>query len=252
LLDRVRFVLVGTTHPGNIGACARAMKNMGLGDLALARPACGLPHPDADALAAGAVELVRRATIHPTLEAAVADCALVVGTSSRRRSLAWPELEPRGLAAAIRALPADARAAVVFGPERIGLDNDELARCTHLVVIPANPEYAALNLAQAAQILAWELRMSSLAPAAPPPAGASFDGMPLASHAELEAYYARLEAALRARGFLAADNPRHLMKRIRRLYGRALPDRNEINILQGMLTALLDDAAQAGKDGGNT
>jgi TrmH family RNA methyltransferase len=236
MLDRVRFVLVGTTHPGNIGATARAMRNMGLGDLALVRPAVAPDDPEAQARAAGGADVLARATVHADLASAVADCALVIGTSGRRRSLDWPELGPREFAQAAHALPAAARIAVVFGPERIGLDNEELARCTHLLFIPADPAYPSLNLAQAAQLVAWELRMA----AAPAP-GAPVARVPLASHAELEAYYARLEHALTANGFLDPDNPRHLMRRIRRMYGRAGLDQNEINILQGILTSLTED-----------
>lgn len=251
MLERVRCVLVGTTHAGNLGASARALKNMGLGDLALVRPEVASDDPEAVARAAGAADLLASARTFPDLGSAVADCALVVGSSSRRRSLAWPELGPREFAAEVAGLPAGARAAVVFGPERIGLDNEELARCTHLMVIPAAAEYPSLNLAQAVQLVSWELRMASAAPV-PSPAPAE-QGARLATHAELEAYYQRLEPALRARGFLDADNPRHLMHRLRRLYGRARLDHNEINILHGILTALSEqtpaDASRPGSDG---
>lgn len=243
MLDRVRCVLVGTTHAGNLGASARALKNMGLSDLALVRPEVAPDDPEAVARAAGAADLLARARVLPDLDSAVADCALVAGSSSRRRSLAWPELGPREFAAEVAGLPAGARAAVVFGPERIGLDNEELARCTHLLVIPAAAEYPSLNLAQAVQLVSWELRSAAAQPASPP--APTERGARLATHAELEAYYQRLEPVLRASGFLTADNPRHLMHRLRRLYGRARLDHNEINILHGILTALTDarDAA---------
>ena len=245
MLDRIRFVLVATSHPGNIGACARAMKNMGLRDLALVAPV-RFPDPEAVARAAGAEDLLGRARVHGTLAAAVADCSLVVATSARRRSLEWPTLTPRELGARIAGLPGDARCAVVFGPERIGLDNDELAQAAALVEIPANPEYSSLNLGAAVQVIGYECRLAALAAPAPPqrgaasaPAGAAAREGPAVSHAELESYYARLEPALLRAGFIDPANPRHLMRRIRRLYARAQPDRDELNILQGMLNALV-------------
>jgi TrmH family RNA methyltransferase len=241
MLDRIRFVLVATSHPGNIGACARAMKNMGLSDLALVAPA-SFPHPEADARAAGAEDLLARARVHRTLAAAVADCSLVFATSARRRSLDWPTLAPRELAGRIAALPGAERCAVVFGPERIGLDNDQLALASALVEIPANPEYSSLNLGAAVQVIGYECRLAALAVAgAPTAAGEAREG-PAMSHAELESYYARLEPALTRAGFIDPENPRHLMRRIRRLYARAGLDRDELNILQGMLSALAPDA----------
>jgi len=235
MLDRIRFVLVGTTHPGNVGACARAMKNMGLSDLALVAPA-EFPHPDASARAAGAEDLLAAARVHPDLASAIADCELVVASSGRRRGLAWPELAPRELAARCAALAAPARCAVVFGPERTGLTNEQLGSASAVVAIPADPGYPSLNLAAAAQVLAYELRLAALAERAP--LAAEGAPIPLASAAELEAYYARLEVALAECGFLDRDHPRHLMQRIRRLVNRAQPDRSEINILQGIVTAL--------------
>lgn len=243
MLDRIRFVLVATSHPGNIGACARAMKNMGLSDLALVAPA-RFPDAEASARAAGAEDLLAAARVHDTLAAAVADCSLVVATSARRRDLEWPTLSPRALAARIAGLPADARCAVVFGPERIGLDNEQLAQAGVLVEIPANPEYSSLNLGAAVQVIAYECRLAALAAIDAPAAVAEAREGPAASHAELESYYARLEPALLRAGFIDPANPRHLMRRIRRLYARAQPDRDELNILQGMLNALAapDDA----------
>jgi TrmH family RNA methyltransferase len=240
MLDRIRFVLVATSHPGNIGACARAMKNMGLSDLALVAPA-RFPDPEASARAAGAEDLLAAARVHATLADAVADRAFVVATSARRRSLDWPTLTPRLLGERIAALPADARIAVVFGPERIGLSNEELALAGACVEIPAAPEYSSLNLGAAVAVLAYECRIAASARAdglvdAAPPVDA--DASPAATHAELESYYARLEPALARSGFLDPANPRHLMRRIRRLYARAAPDRDELNILQGMLNAL--------------
>jgi TrmH family RNA methyltransferase len=219
MLDRIRFVLVATSHPGNIGACARAMRNMGLGDLALVAPA-RFPDPEATARAAGAEDLLARARVHGTLAAAVADRSFVVATSARRRER-------------IAALPADARIAVVFGPERVGLSNEDLALANACVEIPADAAYSSLNLGAAVAIIAYECRLAAGL------AAADAAEVPAASHAELESYYARLEPALHQAGFLDPENPRHLMRRIRRLYARAVPDRDEVNILQGILNALV-------------
>jgi TrmH family RNA methyltransferase len=232
MLDRIRFVLVATSHPGNIGACARAMRNMGLGDLALVAPA-RFPDPEATARAAGAEDLLARARVHGTLAAAVADRSFVVATSARRRTLDWPTLAPRQLGERIAALPADARIAVVFGPERVGLSTEDLALANACVEIPADAAYSSLNLGAAVAIIAYECRLAAGL------AAADAAEVPAACHAELESYYARLEPALHEAGFLDPENPRHLMRRIRRLYARAVPDRDEVNILQGILNALV-------------
>lgn len=236
----VRFVLCRTSHPGNIGAVARAMKTMGLDDLALVAPAM-FPHPDATARAAGAEDLLARATVHATLADAIADRELVVATSARRRTIPWPELAPRALGERLAGEGRATRCAVLFGAERIGLTNSELDRASHLVVIPANPEYSSLNLAAAAQIIAYELRVAALAVAAmrgSDATAAQAADAPPADAAELEAYYQRLEQVLAGSGFLDEENPRHLMRRLRRLYNRASLDQNEVRILHGIVTAL--------------
>jgi tRNA/rRNA methyltransferase/tRNA (cytidine32/uridine32-2'-O)-methyltransferase len=233
----VRFVLCDTSHPGNIGAVARAMRTMGLADLALVAPR-EFPHPDATARAAGAEELLSRALVHAELDGALVDRTLVVATSSRRRTIRWPELAPRELAARLAREGRATRCAVLFGAERVGLTNAQLDRASHLVVIPADPGYASLNLAAAAQVIAYELRVAACAGAAaevPPPEA------PPADAAELEAYYARLERALAGSGFLDRENPRHLMRRLRRIYARAGLDQNEVRILHGIVTALVDE-----------
>jgi len=236
----VRFVLCDTSHPGNVGAVARAMKTMGLADLALVAPK-EFPHPDATARAAGAEDLLARARVHATLDEALADRTLVVATSSRRRTIPCPELVPRQLAERLACERGATRCAILFGAERTGLTNDQLDRASQLCVIPANPDYASLNLGAAAQILAYELRLAALAQdagaldgdAAPDDAAA-----PPADAAEVEAYYRRLEASLAGSGFLDTDNPRHLMRRLRRLYNRAGLDQNEVRILHGIISAL--------------
>ena len=228
----VRIVLVGTTHPGNIGATARAMHTMGLDQLCLVAPVV-FPSPEATARAAGADEILARARICAGLEEALADCRFVIGASARLRALPWPAVSPREAAARLLAEAARGEAAVVFGRESSGLTNDELARCHALLHIPSNPEYSSLNLAMAVQIVAYELRLAALGEIEP------LERVdPLASLDDLERFYEHLERTLVAAGFLNPDNPRHLMLRLRRLFNRALPEDKEVRILRGILTAL--------------
>ncbi len=230
--NRIRIVLVETSHPGNIGAAARAMKTMGLGRLLLVNPA-EYPHPDATALASSAGDVLEGAQVVPDLDTALEGCVLVAGTSARRRGIGPPELMPRECAARLTAAAAERDVALVFGRERTGLTNEELDRCHLLVTIPANPEYASLNLAAAVQVLAYELL---LARGTTPTAAES--EVPLATADELERLYQHLEQAALETGFLDPENPKHLMRRLRRLFNRAQPDQNELNILRGLLTAL--------------
>lgn len=248
-LEHVRVVLVETTHPGNIGAAARAMKTMGLADLRLVNP-LHFPDAEADARASGAEDVLAAVRVETTLDAAVNDCVRVVGASARTRTLAWPELDPRACGETLLAAAMDGPVALVFGRERTGLTNIELDRCTDVVTIPANPDYSSLNLAAAVQVLSYEVRMAALAGTVQPERAAE---SPPATHEELERLYSHLEAALDARDFLDRHNPQHLMRRLRRLYGRAGLDRNEVQILRGMLTALAPDAPrQVERADGNT
>lgn len=233
----VRIILVGTTHPGNIGAVARAMKNMGLHDLALVRPKI-FPHADATARASGAEDLLDAAPVVDTLDAALTDCTYVAGASARSRSIAWPSLEPRACAARLLAEAGKGKAAVVFGPEKSGLTNDDLDRCHALLTIPTDPGFSSLNLAMAVQVMTYELRVTGLEGTESRIASEGRDAdVPLASGEELEHFYRHLESALTDSEFLDPDNPRLLMRRLRRLYGRAMPDKNEINILRGILAS---------------
>ena len=231
--DQLRFVLFQPTHPGNVGAVARAIKTMGFSRLVLVNPACTIDD-EARARSSGALDVLLAATIVPSLAEAVADCALVVGASARRRRLNWPELNPRECAATLAAAVAHKPAAVVFGPERAGLRNEELDLCNALVYIPSNPEYSSLNLAMAVQLVAYELRLALVDE---PPAPAS--DFPPATAAAMDLFYGHLERVLLASRFLNADNPRHLMRRLRRLFNRSQLDENELNILRGMLSALV-------------
>ncbi|QKT02724.1 RNA methyltransferase [Ectothiorhodospiraceae bacterium 2226] len=231
-LSQIRFVLVNTSHPGNIGATARALKNMGLERLYLVDP-LEYPHAEATARASGADDLLARAVVCATLEEAVADCALVLGASARLRTLPWPVVEPREAAARAMALAGEAQVAVVLGREHSGLTNQELERCNALVHIPSNPRYSSLNVAAAAQVLAYELHLAAReAPPAP-----ETDG-PLATGADMEGLYAHLEQVLVEVDYLDPGNPRQLMRRLRRLFNRAQLERMELNILRGVLTAV--------------
>lgn len=238
MLSNIRIVLVHTSHPGNIGAAARAMKNMCLDQLVLVQPA-QFPSAEATARASGADDLLARARCCATLDEALADCALVIGASARLRSVRWSELDPR--AAAEQALQASdvAPVALVFGREQSGLSNEELERCHALVHIPSNPEYASLNLAQAVQVLAYEVHMAHLTQStggwqAPPPE------FPPCTAEEMERFYAHLEQTVIDLEFLDPARPGQLLRRLRRLFQRARLDTNEMNILRGILGAAQD------------
>ncbi len=229
----IRIVLVGTTHPGNIGAVARAMKNMGLSDLALVRPKT-FPHAKATARASGAVDVLKNATVVETLAEAIEDCVFVAGASARTRSLTWPTMEPRECAAKFQQLSDEGVVAAVFGPEKSGLSNSDLDHCDTLLTIPTNPDFSSLNLAMSVQVFTYELRMAAVGATA-----AHYErDAPLATSEELEHFYAHLERVLTEVDFLNPENPRHLMRRLRRLFIRADVDKNEINILRGILAAI--------------
>jgi tRNA (cytidine32/uridine32-2'-O)-methyltransferase len=231
VLNNIRIVLVRTTHPGNIGAAARAMKNMALHRLMLVEP-LNFPHPDATARAAGAEDVLDRAVVCNTLDVAVADCALVIGTSARARRIGWPTVTPDEAARALVAAAGAGPVAVVFGQERTGLLNEDLDRCRTVVSIPVNEEYPSLNLGSAVQILAYEIFRA--AGAVSQRAGRT----DLAGHDDMRRFFHHLEAVLVDIGFLVPENPRYLMRRLMRLFHRAEPDRNELNILRGILTAV--------------
>jgi len=231
----IRIVLVGTTHPGNIGAVARAMKNMGVTDLALVDPRY-FPDQEATARASGAEDLLDNATVTETLTDAIADCVFVAGASARARAISWPCLEPRECASKLIEENARGPVAAVFGPEKSGLSNEDLDHCDALLTIPTNPDFSSLNLAMAVQVLTYELQAAH----AEKPAGYTAE-TPLATSRDLELFYEHLERVLTDLQFLDPDNPRHLMRRLRRLFIRARPDQNEVNILRGILTAVERD-----------
>ncbi len=232
-LSAIRIVLVETSHPGNIGSAARAMKTMGLTRLVLVAPKYH-SHPEATALASNAPDLLEQAQVCGTLAEALAGCSLVMATSARPRHHNWQVVTPRECAGEVARLPVGETAAIVFGRERYGLSNDELGLCQRLVQIPANPEYPVLNLAAAVQLLAYELRLALQQPA----------GQPLlepgVGNEAMEDFYRHLERLILRTGFLDPDNPRQLMRRLRCLFNRARPDANEYNILRGILASVED------------
>ncbi len=235
MLERVKVVLVGTTHSGNIGSAARAMKVMGLSQMVLVDPQCQVD-AQAIALAAGASEIALNAQIYPTLEAAVADCGLVVGTSARSRTLEWPMLEPRECGEKLISEANQHSVAMVFGRERTGLTNDELQLCHYHVCVPANPEYSSLNLAMAVQLLSYEVRMAYLALQQSSQSSTLQEEYP--RHQELERFYAHLEQVIMQTEFISAQQPRQVMNKLRRMFTRARPESQEINILRGILTSV--------------
>lgn len=238
MLDRIRIVLVNTSHPGNIGAAARAMKTMGLAELYLVDPEI-VPDNRSIAMAAGADDVLANAKIVKTLEEAAADCTLVVGTSARDRKIPWPLLLPRAMAERVREEPLIGRTAIVFGREQSGLTNDELQCCHFHIQIPANPAYSSLNLAAAVQVVAYELRVASLETAK---TLQEWDYR-LANADEMEHLFEHMEKVLIKIDFLKLNAPRQLMTRLRRFFLRARPDVMEMNIFRGMFGAV-DDAVE--------
>lgn len=236
-LSNIRIVLLNTTHPGNIGATARAMKNMCLESMVLVSPR-DFPGEEATARAAGADDILSRARVCATLDEALQGCHLVIGSSARSRTITWPMLDPPAAAARLVSEAVEGQVALLFGPERTGLTNEQLDRCHFLVSIPANPEFSSLNLAGAVQVLAYELRLASLGSVLQREKGTPSGDSPLASAEDLQRLYQHLEETLIQIQFLDPQNPRKLMRRLTRLYNRARLDSNELNILRGILTAV--------------
>jgi tRNA/rRNA methyltransferase len=245
LFGRVRFVLVETSHPGNVGSVARAMKTMGFGDrpgslvLVSPREPAVLTHPDAVAMASGADDVLAGARIVDHIEPALAGAAFTVAMTARQREFGPPRLLPRLAAARGQTLLTgadDGVLAFVFGNERYGLPNEVVERCSAVTHIPANPTYASLNLAQAVQLIAYEMRLALLEAGAgqsEESRNIGYAGEP-ATAEEIEAMFGHLEAGLAAIGFLDPANPRKLMPRLRRLFARSGLEREEVNILRGV------------------
>lgn len=233
VLENVRIVLVNTSHPGNIGAAARAMKNMGLSDLCLIAPE-HFPHGQARAMAANAKDVLEKASVVATLDEAIQDCHLVIGTSARERSIPWPLLDARECADKIWNEHPAGKIAILFGREDSGLTNEELQRCNYHLHIPTSQEYGALNVAAAVQVVCYELRMRSLLASTATPTE-SWD-VELATAQEVELFFVHLEEAMIEIGFLDPKAPRQLMTRLRRLYSRVRLDHMEVQMLRGILT----------------
>lgn len=233
ILANIRIILIHTSHPGNIGSAARAMKTMGLSELYLVKPKT-FPDEQATAMSSNASDILDSAIVVDTLQEALVDCQLVVGSSARHeRSLSWDILEPRDCSEQLVKQAKTGKVAIVFGRESSGLTNDELALCHYLVHIPTNPDYSSLNVASAVQILSYECRMASRSKLEINEG----DVEEVATVDAMEGFYEHLESAMIDTEFLDPENPRHLMTRLRRLYGRVKVTPSELNILRGMLSA---------------
>lgn len=237
-LRNIRIVLVETTHSGNIGAAARAMKVMGLDSLHLVAPK-KFPSREATALASSADDILADAVMHETLDSALEGCSLVLGTSARLRALSMAQLDPRACAARAVNESRQHPVAILFGRERNGLDNSAIQRCHYLINIPTSEEYMSLNLAQAVQVVCYEIYLASLDEHVSE--RPSLDWAP-ESDERMEVFFQRLDQTLREIGFLNPEQPKRLMQRLRRLFNRARPDENELNILNGILSAASDAA----------
>ena len=249
LLDRVKIVLVNTSDCRNIGSAARAMKTMGLSQLILVDP-IEMPNGQAQALAAGATDVLANAKVVSTLAEAIEDCGLVVGTSARSRTLPWPMLEPRGCGEKMIAEAEEYPVALVFGRENSGLTNEELQLCHFHVQIPANPDYSSLNLAMAVQTLSYEVRTSYLLAHDQSYQERSTGNGNLVAKAknendeqypvieETERFYQHFEKALKSTGFIVENHPGLVMTKLRRLFNRARPDMKEIKMMRGIFASM--------------
>lgn len=235
-LSRIRIVLSRTSHPGNIGAAARAMKTMGLSRLYLVAPK-HLPEEQATAMASGADDVLAAATVVDTLEQALHGTVLAVAMTARRRDLSAPIAWVRDAVPDALASAGQGEIAFVFGNETAGLTNQETDLCQRLAMIPANSEYSSLNLAAAVQVACYELRLAALDIGAPPAINET--GLP-ASHEEVEGLIGHIEAAAIKSGFLDPAQPKRLIPRVRRMFARAQPEKDEVAILRGLLSSLMD------------
>lgn len=231
-LSNIRIVLDHTSHPGNIGAAARALKTMGLQHLHLVEPR-RFPHAEADALACDAKDVLQNAQVHAALDEALAGCVFAAGLTARKRHMGHTCVDVREAAQRLVQIAATQTVALVFGNEAYGLSNQELSRCQLMISIPTDDAYTSLNVASAVQIMAYELRMAWLAAPAPAPAAVE-----LARLDDIELFYQRLEETLIRIQFLDPNNPKRLMPRVRRLFSRTELEKEELNILMGMLKSI--------------
>lgn len=232
MLSHIKIVLVETTHPGNIGAVARAMKNMSMTNLCLVAPKI-FPSADATSRASGADDVLARATVYQTLPEAIADCQLVIGASARCRTISWPEMTPRQCAEQVVHQQPKQQVAIIFGRENSGLKNHELDLCHYLLRIPCNSEYSSLNIAAAVQVVCYELFVA---------AGVEEEvwvgdrgEVPMATAQQMDSFYEHLHQALMDIGFMHPDKSKTIMRRLRRIYNRIQLDTKELDILRGIL-----------------
>ena len=233
---KIRIVLVNTSHPGNIGGAARAMKNMGLAELYLVEPR-EYPAPRAVWRAAGARDVLANAKIVGSVDEAIKDCGLVIGTSARERRIPWPLINPRECGDKIWQEARSHNVALLFGREDRGLTNSELQKCHYHVHIPSNPDYSSLNLATAVQVLSYEIRMASLARKDGNLPEMNEWDQPLATADELELFHDHLATTMADLKFYDPDNPKQLLTRMRRLFNRTRMDKMEVSMLRGLLSA---------------
>ncbi|NOQ15930.1 MAG: TrmJ/YjtD family RNA methyltransferase [Methyloprofundus sp.] len=230
MLANIRIVLVATSHPGNIGAVARAMKNMCMSELYLVTPKI-FPSADATSRASGADDILASAVLCDTLEEAIADCEIVIGASARSRTISVPDESPRVCAERLAIEAQDKKIAILFGRENSGLKNHELDLCQTLLSIPSNAEYSSLNIAAAVQVVCYELLVASGQTAAKPEKREA----PLATSVQMESFFAHLYQALDEIGFINPEKSTSIMRRLRRVYHRAALDTKELDILRGIL-----------------
>ncbi|WP_273838175.1 tRNA (cytosine(32)/uridine(32)-2'-O)-methyltransferase TrmJ [Providencia rettgeri] len=237
MLENIRIVLVETSHTGNMGSTARAMKTMGLSNLYLVNP---LVEPDSHsiALSAGASDVIGNATIVKTLDEALEGCKLVIGTSARSRTLSWPMVEPRECGVKSVEQSKESPVAIVFGRERVGLTNEELQKCQYHLYIPTNPEYGSLNLAMAVQLVSYEIRMAYLAMNEKNAVISNDDEVEYPPSEDVERFYVHLESVLNESGFIRKAHPGLIMNKLRRLFTRAHIETQELHILRGILTSM--------------
>lgn len=251
LLNKIRIILVEPTHPGNIGAVARSMKTMGLSRLVMVNPK-KFPHYEATKRAAGAESVLLASQVVDTLDQAIGDCTLVLGTSVRDREVSWPTLDPKYSAEKIfehflehdEASRANLEVAILFGRESSGLTNAEMDRCYSQIRIPANVQYSSLNLASAVQIITYELRMRSIIAGEPGELLEQEDLTPaeqrqqIATQAQLDGHIQHLQNTLESLDFIKSKPPTLLMRKLTRLYNKAQLTIEEVQILRGILTAI--------------
>lgn len=232
-LNRIRIVLVRTFHPGNIGSAARSMKTMGLSDLCLVAPK-QFPSDEANKMAAGAEDMLTKVSIKASLDDAIKDCTVVIASTARIRGYDLPELNPEEAAEMLVTGAESSPVALIFGPERMGLHNDDIKLAKYRVTIPANPEYSSLNMAAAVQTLSYEIYKNSMTEA---PTATVQRARDLPSSNEIELLIEHLEKVLKDIRFLRPHQGETLL-RIRHLLNRAEPDKLEVNILRGILSSI--------------